>query len=144
MVRIRIPVGSQAEDKILSFYTSLYSDYLEECKQSGQPILYSRDGLIKNIKKALEIDGLCIHSRKLRSNTIIDRWRENGWYELSFRSWHYALELKRNGEEIVGIVMDAINNVDYHNDLMENQPYDSHNETLAALIKRIVKKTIIK
>ena len=144
MVRIRIPVDSQVEDKILSFYTSLYSDYLEECKLSGQPILYSRERLIKNITKALEIDGLYIHSRKLRPNPIIDKWRENGWYELSFRSWHYALELKRDGEEIVGILKDAINNVDYHNDLMENQPYDSHNETLAAFIKRIVKKAVRK
>ena len=103
MVCIKIPANSPAEDKILSYYTTLYSDYIEECRLLGKNPSYSREKLI----------------RLIRPHPLYDPWREKGWLEFSFYSWHFAI-------------------------IMENSPYDTHNETRANSILKYVKTIFLR
>lgn len=144
MVCIKIPANSPAEDKILSYYTTLYSDYIEECRLLGKNPSYSREKLIRNIQKALDVDGAEIHERLIRPHPLYDPWREKGRLEFSFYSWHFAIELKNDDGKVIGIVRDAVNNTDYHKDIMENSPYDTHNETRANSILKYVKTIFLR
>ena len=72
MVCIKIPANSPAEDKILSYYTTLYSDYIEECRLLGKNPSYSREKLIRNIQKALDVDGAEIHERLIRPHPLYE------------------------------------------------------------------------
>lgn len=119
MVCIKIPANSPAEDKILSYYTTLYSDYIEECRLLGKNPSYSREKLIRNIQKALDVDGAEIHERLIRPHPLYDPWREIGWLEFSFYSWHFAI-------------------------IMENSPYYTHNETRANSILKYVKTIFLR
>ena len=119
MVCIKIPANSPAEDKILSYYTTFYSDYIEECRLLGKNPSYSREKLIRNIQKALDVDGAEIHERLIRPHPLYDPWREKGWLEFSFYSWHFAI-------------------------IMDNSPYDTHNETRANSILKYVKTIFLR
>ncbi len=56
---------------------------------------------------------------------IIESWKEAGWYEISFWTWYFAVEIRLDkNKNIVLRIMDGVHNSEHHNDNMETSPYD--------------------
>jgi hypothetical protein len=86
--------------------------------------------MLRNVKNVISIFGKTFQDSDLK-NTIIPSWKNQGYFEIQYNNWHFAVVVQMDifGNNIA-IVQDCCHNKDYHNDMMQTQPFvkDSPND----------------
>lgn len=124
---IQIKTNIVNKRRIINIITDFYIDIWKERNNSNTLKKYSVGEAWKNIHNALTFFNKSFDDTQLR-NTIIARWKTNGWYEIQYSNWHFAVivQLDLFGNNIA-IVQDCINDKDYHNNIMQTQPFQQDN-----------------
>lgn len=124
---LTIKAGSRSIiNKIIEFYTSIYKARL----YSNALHKYTKADMRRNVKNVVSIFGKTFQDSDLK-NTIIPSWKNQGYFEIQYKNWHFAVvaQIDIFGNNIA-IVQDCCHNKDYHNDMMQTQPFvkDSPND----------------
>lgn len=141
MLNVKIARGSHIIRQISQFYLNIWHDRLH-AKTLRK---YTRLDALNNIRAALEVLSTDFDDSDIK-HTIITKWRRNGWYELRFRHWHFAVtvQLDMFGYNTAWI-HDCLHDKDYHNDIMQTLPFidDSPNDKSHLVDWRLRLNTII-
>ena len=107
------------KQRIVEKYTRLYKDYRRYYPEQKD---YTYKQLRQNIAKVASIVNATVDSQEVHNSTFIP-WMDNGWKQLYFQHWYFAVEITLIDDIMAAIVMDAHYEGDHHNDTLFNMPY---------------------
>ena len=142
-IRVIIPPNSLLKEKIKDKYTYLYNEYLRTNPTSKS---YTRGQLNTNIRNAASVGKIYVDDVQI-TQPRFDRWAKNGWFVIPcYNHWYFAVILTKTKKGIIRAeIQDACYEGDYHNDIMQTQPY---NESIIRIkesqLKNIIKESIRK
>lgn len=120
---VRITASRRKKIDIINKITDFYLDIWYERLINLTKRKYSYYQARRNILSVLTVFTKAFNDNQVK-NTNIDYWKRQRWYEIQYKSWHFAviIQLDLFGNNIA-IVQDCIHDKDYHNDTMETAPF---------------------
>lgn len=119
MLYVKISRNSSIKERITDFYITLYYERLYGLTKRK----YTKTQANQHIRNALMIMNQTYDESQLRKPTI-SRWKKDGWYEIYFKNWHFAVTVQYDlFGNCTAMVLDCCHDKDYHNDTMETKPF---------------------
>lgn len=115
-----MPKELRLKQRIVNKYTWLYREY---CRFYPEKKDYTYKQLRRNITEVASIVNMMMDNNDMHNSTF-PPWLDNGWKQLYYKHWYFALVVMEiNGSSKV-VVMDAHYEGDHHNDILLSTPYD--------------------
>ena len=119
IVKANNKIRKQLNNKIIDFYINIWYERLINLTKRK----YSYRQAWNNIYSTLYFFNETFDDTLVKRTTL-SSWKKNGWYEIKYKNWHFAIiiQLDMFGNNIA-IVQDCIHDKDYHNDTMQTTPF---------------------
>lgn len=120
LLQIKVPKELHLKQRIVDKYTWLYSEYRRFYPEKKD---YTYKQLRRNIAEVASIVNTMVDTNDMHSSTFTP-WLDNGWKQLYYRHWYFALIIVVVDGSTTAVVMDAHYEGDHHNDILLSAPYD--------------------
>ena len=121
-IRILIPRGAPIHRIIHDKYVHLHSEWVRTHPGSNA---YTLRKMRTNVANAYAISRMTFPETAFKLSQYAP-WVANGWYEVYYSHWYFAVTFAVGRGGIVrAVVQDAIYEGDHHNDIMTTKPYES-------------------
>lgn len=122
-IKILIPRTTKLRNYVVNFYSTYFYKFK---KENPTDKTYTKTNMKNHITKVMSVRNHTISPNDIKV-PVIDEWKKAGWYEISFWTWFYAVEVRVDKKNnIILRIMDAVHNSEHHNDVMSTTPYDEN------------------
>lgn len=120
LLQVKVPKELRLKQRIVDKYTWLYREYRRFYPEKKD---YTYKQLRRNIAEVASIVNTMVDTNDMHNSTFTP-WLDNGWKQLYYRHWYFALVIMEINGDSKAVVMDAHYEGDHHNDILLSTPYD--------------------